>query len=25
MRDSNGICREFVKYKYINKFNIINW
>jgi hypothetical protein len=25
MRDSNGICREFVKYKYINKFNLINW
>jgi hypothetical protein len=24
MRDSNGICREFVKYKYINKFNLIN-
>jgi hypothetical protein len=24
MRDSNGICREYVKYKYINKFNVIN-
>jgi hypothetical protein len=24
MRDSNGICREYVKYKYINKFNLIN-
>jgi hypothetical protein len=24
IKDSNGICREYVKYKYVNKFNIIN-
>ena len=24
MRDANGICREYVKYKYTNKFNLIN-